>query len=119
MLGILDLSPDQWAKKMRFGTSSMNHNWKDAMRRAGDNAVGEAAEAGVSAEALRAIELRFKPVHAYRLKHSFAVRLLMACDNTELVQKALGHTSEKTTSIYTTMALDPRLVGAIRKAFGT
>jgi len=29
----------------------------------------------------------------------------MACDNREIVQKALGHTSEKTTSIYTTMAV--------------
>ena len=53
-----------------------------------------------------------------RLKHSFAVRLLLACDNKELVQKALGHTSEKTTSIYTMMAVDPRLAGAIKKAFG-
>ncbi len=53
----------------------------------------------------------------YRLKHSFAVRLLLSCDNKELVQKALGHTSAKTTSIYTMMALDPRLSGAIKKAF--
>ena len=71
------------------------------------------------ARSLRAIAFRFLPVHAYRLKHSFAVRLLMACDNTEIVQKALGHTSEKTTSIYTMMAVDPRLAAAIRKAFGS
>ena len=42
----------------------------------------------------------------------------MSCDNAELVQKALGHTRGKTTSIYTTMAVDPRLAGAIKKAFG-
>jgi integrase len=41
----------------------------------------------------------------------------MACDNTEIVQKALGHTSEKPTSIHTTMAVDRRLSGAIKKAF--
>jgi hypothetical protein len=41
----------------------------------------------------------------------------MACDNTEIVHKALGHTSEKTTSIYTTMAVDPCLAVAIGKAF--
>lgn len=74
--------------------------------------------AGASAETVRAIAFRFQPVHAYRLKHSFAVRLLMSCDNAELVQKALGHTSGKTTSIYTTMAVDPRLAGAIKKALG-
>jgi integrase len=117
-LGILDATPDQWTAKMRFGTSSMNHNWKDAMRRAGDNAVAEAEKAGANADTLRAIALRFEPVHCYRLKHSFAVRLLIACDNKELVQKALGHTSEKTTSIYTMMAVDPRLTEAIKKAFG-
>jgi len=117
-LDILDASSEQWANKMRFSTSSMNHNWQDAMQRAGLKAAAEASERGSNAETVRAVALRFHPVHAYRLKHSFAVRLLMACDNTEIVQKALGHTSQKTTSIYTTMAMDPRLAGAIRKAFG-
>jgi len=117
-LGILDASSETWVKKMRFSTSSMNHNWRDAMQRAGAKAVAEAMKIGSNAQTVRAVALRFQPVHAYRLKHSFAVRLLMACDDTEIVQKALGHTSEKTTSIYTTMAVDPRLAGAIRKAFG-
>jgi integrase len=117
-LGILDASTEQWAKKMRFSTSSLNHNWRDAMQRAGAKAIAGATQNDANPETLRAIELRFQPVHAYRLKHSFAVRLLRSCDNTEIFQKALGHTSEKTTSIYTTMAVDPRLAGAIRKAFG-
>jgi len=118
-LGILDATPEQWAKKMRFGSASLNKNWKAAMQRAGDKAVTEAAQAGANAETLRAVGLRFQPVNCYRLKHSFAVRLLLSCDNKELVQKALGHTSAKTTSIYTMMAVDPRLAGALNKAFGS
>ena len=100
-------------------SASLNKNWKAAMLRAGDKAVAAAKEDGANAETLRAIALRFQPVNCYRLKHSFAVRLMLACDNKELVQKALGHTSEKTTNIYTMMALDPRLAGAINKAFGS
>ena len=50
------------------------------MERAGANAIAETSQDGANAETLRAIELRFQPVHAYRLKHSFAVRLLMACE---------------------------------------
>ena len=46
------------------------------------------------------------------------VWLLMACDNTEIVQEALGHTSENTMSIDTTMAVDRRLAEANKKAFG-
>jgi len=42
----------------------------------------------------------------------------MACDNTEIVQEALGHTSENTMSIDTTMAVDRRLAEANKKAFG-
>ena len=118
-LGILDATPEQWAKKMRFGSASLNKNWKAAMERAGDKAVVAAAQAGANAETLRAVGLRFQPVNCYRLKHSFAVRLLLSCDNKELVQKALGHTSAKTTSIYTMMAVDPRLAGALNKAFAS
>jgi site-specific recombinase XerC len=118
-LGILEATPEQWTEKMRFGSASLNKNWKAAMLRAGDNAMAKAKEAGANPEALCVIALRFQPVNCYRLKHSFAVRLLLACDNKELVQKALGHTSERTTSIYTMMAVDPRLAGAIKKAFGS
>lgn len=61
----------------------------------------------------------YKPVNCYRLRHSYAVRLLLASGNKELVQKALGHASIETTDFYTQMIADPRLVDAVRRAFGT
>jgi hypothetical protein len=51
-LGILEATPEQWTEKMRFGSASLNKNWKAAMLRAGDNAMTKAKEAGANAEAL-------------------------------------------------------------------
>jgi hypothetical protein len=76
--GILEATPAQWTEKMRFGSASLNKNWKAAMLRASDNATAKAKEAGADAEALRVIAIRLQPVNCYRLKHSFAVRLLLA-----------------------------------------
>jgi len=47
--------------------------------------------------------------NCYRLRHSYSVRLLLACGNKEIVQKALGHANISTTDIYTSMVVDPRL----------
>jgi site-specific recombinase XerD len=61
----------------------------------------------------------FAPVNCYRLRHSYSVRLLLACGNKEIVQKALGHANISTTDIYTSMVVDPRLQDAVKRAFGT
>ena len=66
----------------------------------------------------RAGRLIFRPVNCYRLRHSYSVRLLLACGNKEIVQKALGHAKISTTDIYTTMIVDPRLQDAVKRAFG-
>lgn len=58
-LGILDSTPEQWTRKMRFGSAALNRNWKAAMQRAGNKAVAEAVQAGANAETSRALALRF------------------------------------------------------------
>ena len=61
----------------------------------------------------------FRSVNCYRLRHSYSVRLLLACGNKEIVQKALGHANISTTDIDTSMIVDPRLQDALKRAFGT
>jgi integrase/recombinase XerD len=43
----------------------------------------------------------FKPVHCHTLRHTFATDLYRQTKNLRLVQKALGHASINTTTIYT------------------
>ena len=43
----------------------------------------------------------FKPVHCHTLRHTFATDLYRKTKNLRLVQKALGHASINTTTIYT------------------
>ncbi|MPZ20974.1 MAG: tyrosine-type recombinase/integrase [Luteitalea sp.] len=102
-----------------FSQASVNKNWKIAMKSAGEEAVRAAQAAGDDAAAIEKIRLMYRPVNCYRLRHSYAVRLLLASGNKELVQKALGHANIETTDFYTQMVTDPRLVDAVRKAFGT
>jgi integrase len=102
-----------------FSQASLNKNWKVAMKSAGEEAVRAAEVAGADNGALEKIRLMYKPVNCYRLRHSYAVRLLLASGNKELVQKALGHANIETTDFYTQTVTDPRLVDAVRKAFGT
>ena len=97
----------------------MNKNWKAAMKSAGEAAVEGAEKAGADAAAVEKIRLMSKPVNCHRPRHSYAVRLLLASGNKELVQKALGHANIETTDFYTQMVTDPRLVDAVRPAFGT
>ena len=102
-----------------FSQASLNKNWKVAMKTAGREAVRAAETASADTGAVEKIRLIYKPVNCYRLRHSYAVRLLLASGNKELVQKALGHANIETTDFYTQMVTDPRLVDAVRKAFGT
>lgn len=102
-----------------FSQASLNKNWKVAMKSAGREAVRAAETVAADAGAVEKIRLMYKPVNSYRLRHSYAVRLLLASGNKELVQKALGHANIETTDFYTQMVTDPRLVDAVRKAFGT
>jgi site-specific recombinase XerD len=103
----------------RFQHANVNRDWKRAMTRAGELEVQAVTEAGADTAVIEKVRLMFRPVNCYRLRHSYSVRLLLACGNKEVVQKALGHARIQTTDIYTTMVVDPRLQDAVRRAFGT
>jgi site-specific recombinase XerD len=103
----------------RFQAANINRDWKQAMTRAGEAEVSGALESNADAGTVERIRVMFKPVNCYRLRHSYSVRLLLACGNKEIVQKALGHAKISTTDIYTRMVVDPRLQDAVKRAFGT
>jgi len=107
---------DAWG---RFQHANINRDWKLAMKRAGDAEIRCALVEGTDGSAIEKIRLMFSPVNCYRLRHSYSVRLLLACGNKEIVQKALGHANISTTDIYTSMVVDPRLQDAVKRAFGT
>ena len=101
-----------------FARENINRDWKAAMHRAGrargERLSEEGAEAGVIDVASRV----FTPVRCYSLRHSYATQLLLkGADDITLVQEALGHRDVRTTRIYTTVKVNPRLVAAVRKAF--
>jgi site-specific recombinase XerC len=103
----------------RFQHANINRDWKHAMQRAGEIEIRAAIEGGSQEDHIEKIRAMFKPVNCYRLRHSYSVRLLLACGNKEIVQKALGHAKISTTDIYTSMIVDPRLQDAVKRAFGT
>ena len=45
--------------------------------------------------------------------------LLNGSDDLSVVQEALGDRNVRTTRIYTTVKVNPRLIAAVRKAFGS
>lgn len=110
------IAKDAWG---RFQHANINRDWKLAMGRAGDVEIRAALDADADGKAIEKIRLMFTPVNCYRLRHSYSVRLLLACGNKEIVQKALGHANISTTDIYTSMVVDPRLQDAVKRAFGT
>jgi site-specific recombinase XerD len=103
----------------RFQHANINRDWKIAMKRAGESEVRAAVDSAADGATIERIRLMFSPVNCYRLRHSYSVRLLLACGNKEIVQKALGHANISTTDIYTSMVVDPRLQDAVKRAFGT
>jgi site-specific recombinase XerD len=105
-----------WGK---FARENINRDWKAAMRRAGRARVEKLREEGAPATTIDAALRAFAPVRAYSLRHSYATQLLLqGSDDLSVVQEALGHRDPRTTRIYTTVKVNPRLMAAVRKAFG-
>ena len=60
----------------------------------------------------------FNPTRCYDLVHSYCTLLLQeGGGDISLVQKARGHRDVRTTMVYTQVVVDPRLAGAVKKAF--
>ena len=102
-----------------FARENINRDWKAAMRRAGQRQVEKLTEAGADLAAIEAAKRAFTPVRCYSLRHSYATHLLLrGADDVSIVQEALGHRDPRTTRIYTNVKVNPRLIAAVRKAFG-
>lgn len=102
-----------------FAHENINRDWKAAMRRAGQARIEKMKEEGAEVGILEAARRAFTPVRCYSLRHSYATQLLLkGTDDLALVQEALGHRDARTTRIYTTVKVNPRLIAAVRKAFG-
>ena len=89
------------------------------MRRAAEARLEDLELKGAQAVgAIDAIRRAFSPVRCYSLRHSYATQLLLrGSDDLSLVQEARGHRDARTTRIYTTVKVNPRLISAVRKAF--
>ena len=102
----------------RFARENINRDWKAAMRRAGETRVEKLTEERTDGGTIEAASRAFAPVKCYSLRHSYATQLLLeGADDLALVQEALGHRDPRTTRIYTTVKVNPRLIAAVRKAF--
>ena len=90
-----------------------------AVKRAGEARIDHLKTEGMLTDgSADAIRRAFTPVRCYSLRHSYATQLLLqGSDDLSLVQEALGHRDARTTRIYTTVKVNPRLTAAVRKAF--
>lgn len=103
-----------------FAHENINRDWKAAMRRAGEARIKTLEEERAAVGVLDATRRAFTPVRCYSLRHSYATQLLLkGSDDLSLVQEALGHRDARTTRVYTTVKVNPRLIAAVRKAFGS
>jgi integrase len=111
----LFIEKNAWGK---FRRENINRDWKAAMRRAGGKRTEQLMKQGTDASAIAAVERAFAPVRCYSLRHSYATQLLLkGSDDLSIVQEALGHRDARTTRIYTTVKVNPRLIAAVKKAF--
>jgi site-specific recombinase XerD len=106
-----------WGK---FARENINRDWKAAMRRAGAARVEALVKQNASKDSVEAAKRAFAPVRCYSLRHSYATQLLLeGSDDLSIVQEALGHRDVRTTRIYTTVKVNPRLIAAVKKAFAS
>ncbi len=113
----LFIERDAWGK---FARENINRDWKAAMRRAAEARINDIEfDGGKMGTAVDAVRRAFTPVRCYSLRHSYATQLLLrGSDDLSVVQEALGHRDARTTRIYTTVKVNPRLMAAVKKAFG-
>lgn len=78
------IAKDGWG---RFQHANVNRDWKLAMKRAGEAEIQALLEAQPASEAVQRLRLMFKPVNCYRLRHSYSVRLLVACVRRQMRRK--------------------------------
>jgi integrase len=106
-----------WGK---FSRDNINRDWKAAMKRAGQAQIAKLEQEAAGDDVVEATRLAFTPVRCYALRHSYATQLLLkGSDDLSIVQEALGHRDPRTTRIYTTVKVNPRLMAAVRKAFAS
>jgi site-specific recombinase XerD len=103
-----------------FARENINRDWKAAMKRAGESRVRMIQAGAGGPGEIEAARRAFAPVRCYSLRHSYATQLLLkGSDDLSVVQEALGHRDARTTRIYTTVKVNPRLMAAVKKAFGS